>query len=101
MGMPFLGLCLGHQLLACALGGACGASEVPEIGMMPFQLTDMGAESIFLDNVPEVFHSLQWHSAKVARLPVGRQGIGGLAGLRRAGDELGTTGAVDPVPSGG
>ena len=70
-GMPFLGLCLGHQLLACALGGECGKSEVPEIGVLPVQQTEMGAESIFLDNLPEVFHSLQWHSAEVIRLPEG------------------------------
>ena len=38
---------------------------------MPVQLTEMGAESIFLDNVPEVFHSLQWYSAEGTRVPVG------------------------------
>jgi GMP synthase-like glutamine amidotransferase len=52
-GMPFLGLCLGHQLLACALGGECGKAKTPEIGVLPVQMTEMGAESIFFDNVPE------------------------------------------------
>jgi GMP synthase-like glutamine amidotransferase len=70
-GMPFLGLCLGHQLLACALGGECGKSAVPEIGVLPVQLTELGAESIFLDDVPEVIHSLQWHGAEITRLPAG------------------------------
>ena len=32
-GLPFLGLCLGHQLLAEALGGSVGPSERPEIGV--------------------------------------------------------------------
>jgi GMP synthase-like glutamine amidotransferase len=70
-GMPFLGLCLGHQLLACALGGECGKSEVPEIGVLPVRLTQMGADSVFLDNVPEEFPCLQWHGAEVSRLPEG------------------------------
>jgi GMP synthase-like glutamine amidotransferase len=70
-GMPFLGLCLGHQLLACALGGECAKAKTPEIGVLPVQMTEMGAESIFLDDVPEVFPCLQWHGAEVTRLPEG------------------------------
>ena len=70
-GMPFLGLCLGHQLLACALGGDCGKAAVPEIGVLPVQLTEMGADGIFLDDLPEVFRCLQWHGAEVTRLPEG------------------------------
>lgn len=70
-GLPFLGLCLGHQLLACALGGACGRAAVPEIGVMPVQLTDQGAESIFLDGLDDTIHCLQWHGAEISTLPDG------------------------------
>ena len=70
-GMAFLGLCLGHQLLACALGGECAKAAVPEIGVMPVRLTGPGAESIFLDDVPDEFPCLQWHGAEVTRLPAG------------------------------
>jgi GMP synthase-like glutamine amidotransferase len=70
-GMPFLGLCLGHQLLAEALGGTVGSSETPEIGVMPVQMTEVGAQSIFLDDFPDRFETLQWHSAEIKTLPEG------------------------------
>jgi GMP synthase-like glutamine amidotransferase len=70
-GMPFLGLCLGHQLLACALGGDAGKAKVPEVGVLPVHVTEEGAASVFLDGLPESFPSLQWHGAEVTRLPAG------------------------------
>ena len=71
LGMPFLGLCLGHQLLAEALGGKCGPSDEPEVGVMTVELTPQGAESIFLDGLPDRFDCLQWHGAEVKVLPDG------------------------------
>ena len=69
-GMPFLGLCLGHQLLAEALGGEVGKGT-PEIGVMEVRLTEEGASGVFLDGLPERFEVLQWHGAEIERLPEG------------------------------
>ena len=69
--MPFFGFCLGHQLLAQALGGEVGPAATPEIGIMEVELTEAGRASPIFDGLPEVHSCLQWHSAEVLRPPAG------------------------------
>jgi GMP synthase-like glutamine amidotransferase len=66
---PYLGLCLGHQLLADALGGTCGPQRPPEIGILDVALTDKASKDPLFSGLPKNFKALQWHSVRVAQPP--------------------------------
>jgi GMP synthase-like glutamine amidotransferase len=67
--MPYLGLCLGHQLLAAALGGSVGKMTRPEVGILDIDLTAAGRADPIFAGLPNRIAALQWHGAEVQQLP--------------------------------
>src|SRR5918995_1237298 len=60
-GRPFLGVCLGVQLLAAALGARVYADERAEVGLMPVELTEEGRADPLFAGLDDSLVSLQWH----------------------------------------
>ena len=65
----FLGVCLGHQLLADALGGVVQEMETTEIGVQKIELTAQGRDDPVFGQLPSTLRGLQWHGAEVVGLP--------------------------------
>lgn len=60
--LPFLGICLGGQLLSRVCGGILTRNSCGEKGCMPVGLTEEGQRDILFRNIPSVWPSFQWHN---------------------------------------
>ena len=65
---PYLGFCLGCQLLGEVIGGKVVKTNNPEIGMMDINFLDEKKKDILFADFPEKITSLQWHSYEVKEL---------------------------------
>ena len=88
---PYLGLCLGHQLLADALDGKCEVQDTPEIGILDVHLTDAAKADPLMQGLAPQMKCLQWHSVAVAQPPPGAELLASspecLWQARRVGDD--------------
>jgi GMP synthase-like glutamine amidotransferase len=60
-GRPFLGVCLGVQLLAAALEAEVYAADRPEVGLLEVELTDEGRADPLFAGLADPLVSFQWH----------------------------------------
>ncbi|MBK7404826.1 MAG: type 1 glutamine amidotransferase [Phycisphaerales bacterium] len=70
-GLPVVGICLGHQMIAAALGGEVRAMGRPEVGFHPVDLAGPGRDDPVFGGVP--WSSMQFcsHGQEVAKAPPG------------------------------
>ncbi|MFE7513564.1 type 1 glutamine amidotransferase [Streptomyces sp. NPDC057540] len=70
--VPLLGICLGGQIVAHALGGSVARrAQGPEVGAVPLRRLPAAAGDPVLGGVPEGAPAAQWHWDEVDRLPAG------------------------------
>jgi GMP synthase-like glutamine amidotransferase len=65
---PFLGFCLGCQLLGAVVGGPVVKSSPPEIGILDIQMGEEKKKDHLFSRFPNSIKALQWHSYEVAGL---------------------------------
>lgn len=73
-GIPVLGVCYGHQLLAHALGGRAGPNPAGrQIGTVTAQLMGSSENDPLLEHLPKTFAVQTSHSEAVLELPPGAE----------------------------
>ncbi|MDR1311456.1 MAG: glutamine amidotransferase [Burkholderiaceae bacterium] len=69
-GLPLLGVCYGHQLMAYALGGEVGDNPAGgETGALPIRLHDEAKRRALLSGFPDVFSAYLSHRQSVLKPP--------------------------------
>lgn len=58
---PVLGICLGSQLVATALGAEVRSADRKEIGWLPVTLTEAATDDKLFDSVESRFTAYHWH----------------------------------------
>jgi len=72
--IPVMGVCLGGQLMAKAMGATISRNPVPEFGWLSVDTVHTTATRAWLENVPASFNAFHWHGETFS-LPEGAERI--------------------------
>jgi GMP synthase-like glutamine amidotransferase len=73
---PMLGICLGHQLLADALGGEVSRAKQPEADVSEIVLTAKGQMHPLMQGFGSSKQAINFHGCEVTQLPTGGVRLG-------------------------
>jgi GMP synthase (glutamine-hydrolysing) len=79
---PVVGICLGAQQVALALGGHVKPMGTPEVGLIPVHLTVPGQTETMLAGIPWSCPQLHSHGYEVSQLPPGATLLGSSAACK-------------------
>jgi GMP synthase-like glutamine amidotransferase len=66
---PYIGVCLGHQLLADALGGRVGKARSSEVGVHSIAISETTSGDPLFGGLAGEHQVMQWHHAEVQEVP--------------------------------
>ncbi|MAE63525.1 MAG: hypothetical protein CMJ18_04575 [Phycisphaeraceae bacterium] len=89
--LPMVGICLGAQLIAAALGGEVAAMETPEVGFESVRLGFPGTIDTLLAGVPWQTMQFHLHGQQVTGLPAGATPLAGSAACANQAFKVGMT----------
>jgi GMP synthase (glutamine-hydrolysing) len=88
-GLPVVGICLGAQVIAHALGGTVGAKDAPECGFAMMDVTVAGQTETLMAGVPWKSPQLFYCGQEVKTLPAGAMALASTGTMKVAAFKVG------------